>query len=61
MTFTPTDFDYKDIEDAELFRFWIEEASARPAALAKALIYCTSPEDYRVALRKHYIASIPAG
>jgi hypothetical protein len=56
-----TESDYRDIEDAELFRFWIEEASCRPSALANALAHCTTPDEYRQALREHYIESIPAG
>lgn len=36
--------------DAELFRFWIDEASHRPGRVASALAGCLTPEDYRVAL-----------
>ncbi|WP_296203229.1 hypothetical protein [uncultured Hyphomicrobium sp.] len=37
-------------EDAELFRFWIEEASARPGRCAQFIAQCTSPIEYRMAI-----------
>ena len=39
-------------DDANLFRFWITEASERPARVACAIAHCTTPDEYRAALTK---------
>jgi hypothetical protein len=36
--------------DGELFNYWVQEASTRPARVAKALSECTNPQEYRAAL-----------
>lgn len=41
----------RDAEDARLFRLWIEEASVRPSRVANAIFACTTPDEYRAALR----------
>jgi hypothetical protein len=38
--------------DAELFDFWVKEATFRPGRIASALAKCVSTEDYRNALTK---------
>jgi hypothetical protein len=47
----------QDIEDAKLFRVWIEEASHRPGRLAQAICHCVTPDQYREILRGFAIAT----
>lgn len=44
--------DTDDYLDAVLFRFWIRAASEFPGATARALLHCTSADEYRAALMK---------
>lgn len=37
--------------DEELFAYWVQEASRRPARVAKALISCSTAQEYRDAIR----------
>lgn len=36
--------------DGELFNYWVEEARRSPVRVAKALMHCEHPDDYRAAL-----------
>lgn len=42
-----------DIRDAMLFRFWVRAASASgfPGETALAIMRCTTPDEYRTALK----------
>jgi hypothetical protein len=40
-----------DIRDAMLFRFWIRGASEFPIDIAKAIMSCLRPDEYRAALK----------
>jgi hypothetical protein len=46
-----SDFDFdSDERNGALFRFWIRMASERPSKIARALVHCTQPSQYRKAL-----------
>jgi hypothetical protein len=47
----------QNMEDAKLFRVWIEEASQRPGRLAQAICHCVTPDQYREVLRGFAIAT----
>lgn len=40
----------ENILDAILFRYWITAASVKPSKVAKAIMNCLTPNEYRKAL-----------
>ena len=40
----------KDSTDAECFRWWVHEAAANPALVAKAIAHCITEDEYRAVI-----------